>query len=342
MIRFALRFTFFLVCFIVAAGLPAVAQTRGAAQARPAPVAAPLLPTLRADVTATRDILTLGDLVANLPARVAEQPAFRAPALGDTGTIQSHRIAEAMRAQGVDVLVDGGAAQVVVTRAARRVGMPEIEAALRKAVEERHGVDVRTLSVTLDNGAPTLVIEPELRGPLQAMDIVYDARSRRVAATLMVPGSSALRLKPVRVAGQMVDTVEVVTPVRAINRGELVQAGDVAIERRPREGLGTDVMNDLAPVIGKAARRALSPGQLIRASDLQRQEIVGRNDLVTVTFESPGLVLTMRGRAQEAGAQGDVINIQNLQSKKIVQATVTGPGRVTVTATSAGRVAAAN
>jgi flagella basal body P-ring formation protein FlgA len=339
MILAMIRFAFFLICFIVAAGLPAVAQQRAPAQAR---TVAPLLPTLRTDVTVTRDILTLGDLVANLPARVAEQPAFRAPGLGDTGTIQTHRISEAMRAQGVDVLADGGAAQVVVTRSARRIGMPEIETALRKAVEERHGVDVRTLSVTLDNGAPTLIVEPELRGPLQAQDIVYDARSRRVAATLMVPGSSAMRLKPVRVAGLMVDTIEVVTPVRAINRGELVQAGDVAIERRPREGLATDVMGDMAPVIGKAARRALNPGQLIRASDLQRQEIVGRNDLVTVTFESPGLVLTMRGRAQEAGAQGDVINIQNLNSKKIVQATVTGPGRVAVTGGAAGRVAAAN
>jgi flagella basal body P-ring formation protein FlgA len=335
-----LRTLFFTLAFVVAAGLPVIAAPMRGTQ--PPKAAAPLLPTLRVDVTATRDILTLGDLVANLPAQIAGQPAFRAPSLGETGTIQASRIADALKAQGVETLADGGAAQVVVTRAARRIGMAEIEAALRKAVEERHGVDMRTLTVSLDNGAPTLVIEPELRGPLQAQDIVYDARSRRVAATLMVPGSSAMRLKPTRVAGQMVDTMEVVTPLRAINRGELVQAGDIGIERRPRETQAQDALGEAALVIGKAARRPLTPGQLIRASDLQRQEIIAKNEMISVTYEAPGLVLSMRGRAQEGGAQGDVINVQNIQSKKIVQATIAGPGRVVVNGGPAGRVAAAN
>jgi flagella basal body P-ring formation protein FlgA len=327
------------VTFLPAYAAPA--QGRATAQAA-RPVQPPPQPTLKADITATRDILTLGDLVANLPARVAEQPAFRAPALGDTGTIQTHRILEALRAQGVETLVDGGAAQLVVTRSARRVGMPEIEGAMRRAVEERHGVDVRSLSLTLDNGAPTIILEPELRGQIIAQDLVYDPRSRRVAATLMVPGSSAMRLKPVRVAGQMVDTIEVITPLRAVNRGELLQAGDISIERRPRDGALADLVTEASTVIGKAARRALNPGQPIRAADLQRQEIIARNEMVSVIFESPGLVLSMRGRAQEAGAQGDVINVQNIQSKKIVQATVVGPGRVTVNPGATGRVASAN
>ena len=51
-------------------------------------------------------------------------------------------------------------------------------------------------------------------------------------------------------------------------------------------------------------------------------------------------MLTMRGKALEAGAEGDIINVLNVQSKRTVQATVTGPGRVTVAA-AAPRIAAA-
>jgi flagella basal body P-ring formation protein FlgA len=304
--------------------------------------AAPAKPALKPDITATRDILTLGDLVSGLPVSVAAQPAFRAPALGETGTIQSARIMEAVRAQGVETLADGGAAQVVVTRAARRIGMLDIEGALRRAIEERYGVDARSLSLVLDNGAPNLVVEPDLRGALQTQDLVYDARSRRLAATLMLPGSASMRLKPVRVTGQMVETVEVVVPVRTIARGEIVQAADLMVERRPRDAATADLVVETTAAVGKAARRALMAGQLLRANDLQRQEIVARNEVITVVYEAPGLMLTMRGRAQEGGAQGDMISVMNVQSKKVLQGTVIGPGRVAVNGAASGRVAAAN
>jgi flagella basal body P-ring formation protein FlgA len=304
--------------------------------------AKPETPTLNLDVTATRDILTFGDLAAGIPATLAGQPAFRAPALGETGTIQTHRVVEALKSAGVTHVVDGGAAQIVVTRAARHIPGPEIEAAIRRALEERHGVEARALSISFDQSQPSLVVEPDLRAALQATDVVYDARSRRVAATLTVPGSAALRLRPVRVAGQLVETVETIVPIRLVNRGEIIQAGDVAVERRPRDGLPGEFAPDIKAVVGKAARRQLQPGQILRSADLQRQEIIARNEVVTVVYESPGIQLTMRGRAQEAGAQGDLISIQNLQSRKVLQGTVIAPGRVAVTSGSAGRVAAAN
>jgi flagella basal body P-ring formation protein FlgA len=43
-------------------------------------------------------------------------------------------------------------------------------------------------------------------------------------------------------------------------------------------------------------------------------------------------MLTVRGKALEAGAEGDFISVQNVQSKRSVQGTVTGVGTVTVTA----------
>jgi flagellar basal body P-ring formation protein FlgA len=52
-------------------------------------------------------------------------------------------------------------------------------------------------------------------------------------------------------------------------------------------------------------------------------------------FEAPGILLTIRGKALEAGAHGDLINVLNVQSKRTVQGTVSGPGRVTVTAMTA-------
>ena len=41
----------------------------------------------------------------------------------------------------------------------------------------------------------------------------------------------------------------------------------------------------------------------------------------------------MRGKALEAGAVGELINVLNVQSNRTVQATVHGPGQVVVAAT---------
>ena len=40
------------------------------------------------------------------------------------------------------------------------------------------------------------------------------------------------------------------------------------------------------------------------------------------------MVLSVRAKALEAGAEGDTISVLNAQSNRVVQATVTGPGRV--------------
>ncbi len=300
--------------------------------------AAPL--TLRPDVTVSGDIVTFGDLVSGLGAREAALPAFRAPALGETGTIQAARTLEAARANNLPEIVTASIGQTIVTRAARRIGSGEIEQAVKQALEARHNVDTRSLALVFDAGAPSLAVEHDLAHPLAVQDLGFDQRVRRVTATVVLPGSAATRLRPLRVSGQLVETIEVVMPTRPLTKGETLASADVALERRPREGLSADTLSDIQAAIGKVVRRPMLPGQPIRATDVQRNEVIGRGDLVTMTYETPGLVVSMRGRANEAGGVGDVIAVQNIQSKRVLQATVTGPGRVTVSPGAPPRIAA--
>jgi flagella basal body P-ring formation protein FlgA len=306
---------------------------------------APARLALRPELTLSRDLISYGDLISGLPAELATMPAFRAPALGETGTIQVGRIVEGARAAGLireaNDLVSHGLAQVVVTRAARRIVAADIELAVKAGLQERFGVDARGYALMIDGGAPSVAVEPELAGEATAHDLSYDPRTRRIQARVSVPGSVALRLKPVRITGQLVETVEVVVPRRAIARGETLAHGDVTIERRPRDGLTVDLLVDARAAVDKVARRPLAAGLPLRAADVQREEIVAKNALVTIVYETPGMLITMRGKAGEAGAMGDVVTVTNPQSKRVLQATVIGASRVSVRATSAGRVAAA-
>ena len=61
-----------------------------------------------------------------------------------------------------------------------------------------------------------------------------------------------------------------------------------------------------------------------------KPDLVQRNDTVTLVYEVPGVVLTIRGKAVEGGAEGDVINVLNEQSKRTLQGVIIGPGRVAI------------
>lgn len=337
----------FLIATLTAVPAMAPAQTAAPASER-APAAVPAAAAklkLKPDLTLSRDIVSFGDVIIGLSPQDAALPAFRAPALGETGTIQVGRIVEAAVKQGLlrDALdLDGqGVAQVVVTRAARRITGVDVEAAVKSALLERFGVDGRAFALLLDGGAPSVVVEPELTGDLAALDLNYDARTRRVTGRLTMPGSAATRLKPVRVSGQLVETADVVVPLRTIARGETLTPGDVTIERRPREAQFNDVLGEMKAAVGKVAKRALMAGSVLRSGDVQREEVIGRGDIITLFYEGRGIAISLRGRANEAGAVGDVISVTNPQSKRVLQGTVTGPGRVNVSPQGGGQIAAA-
>ena len=297
--------------------------------------------SLRGDVVVERDSLTLGDLVENAPEPAAATAIFRAPALGQTGTIQTRRIVEAAVAAGLGEVETGGRLQIQVKRAAREVGATEIEAALKAGLEASAGLDGRSTGIVFEGTPPSMTLAADVTGGVVASDIVYDRRSRRVAATIWIGPSANERKASTRVTGAVVELVDVAVVNRALARGERVQASDIVVERRPREVVPADAMFDGGEVAGRVARRAFAAGSLLRNGDLTRPELVARGEVVTVVYQAPGMMLSMRAKAADAGALGDTISITNLQSKKTLQAVIVAPGRVTVNAAPTGRLAVA-
>ncbi|HEX8417459.1 MAG TPA: flagellar basal body P-ring formation chaperone FlgA, partial [Methylobacterium sp.] len=281
---------------------------------------------LRGDVTARGDVLTLGDLVEGASTDAARRGLFRAPALGASGTIQVRRIAEAVAALGLGEVETGGRVQVGVQRAARRIGAPEIELALKRVLESTYGLDPRNLAIRIDGEAPALLAPIDLDGPVAALDVAYDARLRRVAGLITLGERQA----SLRVTGQVVEIREVAILIRSLNRGEAVAPADLAIERRPREGTPADAQSGLASLPGQVAQRALSAGAVLRSGDLALPDLVIRGEAVTVVFDTPGLNLSLRAQANENGRLGAAITVTNPISKKTIAATVIGPGRVSV------------
>jgi flagellar basal body P-ring formation protein FlgA len=286
------------------------------------------VPALRANVTVTGDVVRIGDLIENAgPA--ADVPIFRAPDLGTRGVVAADRVIEAAESHQLIGIDTRGLSEVVVARASRAITAQEISARIAQALEGQYGFgEARNILITFDRSVHTLNVESGASGELQVLTLAYDTRSARFDATLDLPSSVALRRQSTHFFGSAVETINAVTIERPLERGEVIKASDLAIQRRPKaEGPAITAIDAVA---GLAARHPLRPGQALYEADLMKPMIVQRNDTVSIIYEAPGLTLTLRGQAQDAGALGDTIGVLNVQSKRVVQGIITGPGRVQI------------
>jgi flagella basal body P-ring formation protein FlgA len=295
---------------------------------------------LRGDVSIEKDVVTIGDLIAGAPSDLAEIPAFRAPALGETGTIQTSRILAAAEQLGLPVPETFGRDQITVTRAAREVGPDEIANALAEAVAGHVTIDAPALDIRFEGNSPRLTVAPQVTEPVAVSDLRFDPATMRLAALVHVGGATAQNEARTMVSARVVETVEIAVLTRSVPRGEPVRAGDYSIERRPLSNVPADTRFREIDLDERVARRNLAAGTALRGGDLVRKDLVARGENVMIVYRSRNLTLTMRGTASEAGARGDSIAITNPQSKRVLQGIVTGPGQVTVDAPSLGPVAA--
>ena len=94
-------------------------------------------PFLKRDVTVSSDIVRIGDFIENAgPA--ASVAIFRAPDLGETGTVPVRQIIEAIRVHQVVGVDTGDISEVSVTRTSRAIMSKDIEALLVRSIVARN------------------------------------------------------------------------------------------------------------------------------------------------------------------------------------------------------------
>jgi flagella basal body P-ring formation protein FlgA len=290
--------------------------------------AAAATPALRADILVSSDVVRIGDLIDNAGA-AARIAVFRAPDIGTTGSVPAARVIAALRGRNIIGVDTRGITEVTVTRAGRAIGTQELQARIAQLLAERYGLrNADELGITFDRDMRTIQVDPAQEHDLRATRIAYDPRSGRFDITLTAGARG--QHAPLRVTGLAVDTAEVVAVTRAIARGDVLRDADLAVVRRPKSEVTTDTFADLRDALGYAVRQDMKAGQIVRRTGLAKPQLVHRNEPVIMMFEQPGMILTLRGKALDSGAEGEMVNVMNLQSKRTLQGVVTGPNEVTI------------
>jgi flagella basal body P-ring formation protein FlgA len=310
--------------------LLAATSATASAQARYDMIAAPVL---RAEVVVSGDLVRIGDVIDNAGA-AAQIAIYRAPDLGTTGSMPVDRVLAALRAHQVIGVDTRNLREISISRLARTLESRDIEAAIARALQHRNGLgDAANLSLTFDRDAQGLRLEASNTGALHAVATRFDPRSNRYDVTFEISNDTTSVPTKLRFTGTAIETVEAAILARGVERNEVIKSSDVVIERRPKAEVG----NDLAArdqAVGMQARKQLRVGQALKTADLARPDLVQKDQAVTLIYQSAGLHLTIRGKAMEGGTEGDVVNVMNLQSKRIVSGVVVGRGQVSITGPS--------
>lgn len=287
------------------------------------------VPTLRADVKITGDVVRIGDVIDNAGS-AAQVAIYRAPDLGTTGTLPAAQVINVLRAHQVIGVDAHGIRNVTVTRLARTLDADEIELQIAVALEHRNGLgDAKDLSLTFDSDLRTMQLDAANNGPINPVVTRFDSRNGRFDVTLEVGNDTGAAPARLRFTGTAIETVEAAVLARDVDRNTLLKFSDVVMERRPKAEVGNDPANR-DRVIGMQTRRQMRAGQALRTTDLTKPDLVVRDQAVTLIYQAAGIYLTVRGKATEAGTEGDVVSVLNLQSKRTVTGVVVARGQVSV------------
>jgi flagellar basal body P-ring formation protein FlgA len=123
---------------------------------------------------------------------------------------------------------------------------------------------------------------------------------------------------------------EMVVALYPLPQGKVVEENDVSLQKRDMTDVSGKVSFNLADVLGKRVRIPIRANTPVRSDYLEKVPLVKSGQVVTIVAENGSFRVTATGMARGSGAEGDLIMVQNMNSKKSVQGRVVDAGTVEV------------
>ncbi len=162
---------------------------------------------------------------------------------------------------------------------------------------------------------------------LEAHPLQNSHRSGNATISVRCPGS-----KPwtVHVPVTVKTYTQVVIANRPLARQIEVSREDVRLEEREVTSLRTGYFQHLEEVVGRYPKRTLMAGSALSPYDLETNKIIRRGHKVVIIAEIAGITVRMQGKALKDAAKGELVAIENLSSKRKIEAIADSPGVVKV------------
>ena len=123
---------------------------------------------------------------------------------------------------------------------------------------------------------------------------------------------------------------KVVVAARDLPRGAILTASDLKLVEQDIARLNRGYIEQPTQAIGKITKRSLQRGHVLTPKQISTPLAVKKGNRVAIVASNSAIQVRMRGKALSNGATGERIRVQNISSKKEIEATVISPGVVRV------------
>lgn len=275
----------------------------------------------------TRKDIYLSDIFTNLPAGL-DQQVMVSPEPGGEIRLNSYQLKEIARRFHVNWQPIGQLNnELVLARPGKIVAKQDIINLVQSVVMRQYNQtsDTGEFMVRLDNLNDGLHLPETATNQATIQNLTLNQIDGSFSASLVI---ASLQSDPlvINLSGIAVPMVIAFTPIRTIERGELIRKQDFQTMM-----IASDQAKDLLiGTIGsdyQEAKVTLQVGKPLRSRDIQPAQLVKRGEQVILELHNGSLHLTVNAKALESGESGQVIRVKNETSQVILDAEIIGPGR---------------
>ena len=230
------------------------------------PASAQMLPTLKASIEVTSDMVLIGDLFDNAGA-VAGTPVFRAPAPGTGGTVRADRLLEVARRHGLDWTNPKGVRQVQVSRDGLLIAEQDIKQLIVDMLMRETDASSGSSSFEIDfsGDQQPLYVPVDKEPSAEIVQLRYSRRSGRLSVVLSAPAGDPAA-STYTFSGRAVAVAEVPVVTRTVRRGSVIAPEDVEMRNVPLHRIDNATMMHVEDVSGMEAMRTLRANQPVRGA----------------------------------------------------------------------------
>jgi len=282
-------------------------------------------PALKGDVTVNAAIVTVGDMFDDAGA-LSETAIFRAPAPGTTGIVALADVQQAAKLIGLTDFDNVGYTRVRVMRASTVVDAPVLNALISANLAQR-GALIAGVTANIHYDVANLSLNAEaVNDPAQLVDLRYTPETGAFVARFMVAGID----QPVDLTGTIQMMTE--TPRLTVTKpaGAVLVRADFEMASVPVSTANAGGYADIDQLIGKQLIRQSRVGMMLKASDVAEPTVVTRNAMVTLVLKAGAMTLTVKGQALGAAAAGDLVDVLNTTTKKVLHGIALPDGTVSI------------
>lgn len=187
------------------------------------------------------------------------------------------------------------------------------------------------LSVTITGRKNRVLFAYEKPTTIEVRGLQLEKRDNRWSASLLFVADGEV-VSALPATGRYAEIIEIPVLKREVRSGDIISESDIEVRDFPITHTRSDTVTDISGLLGKTPLHNISPSRPIRMHEIANPPLIKKNSIVEMQYNSPGMSITTIGQALDDGAAGDVINIRNTASKKIIRAVVADSRSVRVIA----------